>query len=143
MRVYSIPKLVLAGPCSTGIAVGANLVYFFLTRSLGETYLLPLDANASQLAPMPALMPVIGAIFAGLLASLFFGLLICYSRHPVTVFLSVAVTALILSFGGSFGVPGAVLPTKLYMSGMNILTALIVVGGILIFSRERGPRRGS
>ncbi len=142
MPVYTIPRLVLAGPLATGVAIGANLLYLAVTRALGEAYLLPLDANGSRLVPMPAQLPVIGVLFAGLLASLFFGLLIRYSRHPVTVFVSVAVTALILSFGGSFGVPEASLQTKLYMSGMNVLTAVIVVGGILLFSRERGPRKG-
>jgi hypothetical protein len=140
MRAYTLQRLIWAGPLATAIAIVANYIYFLITKALGEPYLLPLDANGNQLTPMPAALPILGALFAGVLAVLFFGLLVRYARKPVTVFVSVAITALILSFGGPFGIPEAVLQTKLFLSGMNVLTALILVGGILIFSRDGWSR---
>ncbi len=138
MRHYTLLRLFWAGPLATVIAIVANFIYFLVTKAAGEAYMLPLDANGAQLTPMPAAMPVLGALFTGVLATLFFGLLVRYAQKPVTVFVSVAITALILSFGGPFGIPGAALQTKLLLCGMNFLTALTLVGGILFFGRERG-----
>jgi len=137
MRGYTLRRLVRAGLLATVIAIVANFIYFEATRATGEAYRLPLDASGSQSAPMPVLLPMLGALAIGLLATLFFGLLIRFARKPGLVFLSVAITALILSFGGSFGIPGAGLRTKLFLSGMNVLTAVIVGGGLLLFGREK------
>ena len=139
MRRYTFRRLIWAGPLATAAATLADLIYFLVSRASGEEYLLPLDTNGSQLTPMPLLVPVLGALIVGAMASLFFGVLLRYAREPVTVFLSVAITALILSFGGPFGIPAAALATKLLLSGMNLLTALILTGGILLFSRDKGP----
>lgn len=137
MRRYSLRRLVWAGPLTAAAAGAANLIYYWITKTLGEPYLLPLDAGGEKLAPMPLLMPVVGALVFALLAALFFGVLIRLARQPVIVFLSVMVTALILSFGGSFGIPKAALHTKLYLSGLNTLTAAVITGGLLFFSQGK------
>ena len=141
MRRYSLRRLAWAGPLTAGAAGVVNLIYYWITKTIGEPYLLPLDAGGDQLAPMPLLMPVVGAVVIALLAALFFGLLIRYARQPVIVFVSVAVTALILSFGGSFGIPGAALATKLFLSGLNTLSAAVITGGLLHFSQEKDSTR--
>ncbi len=86
---------------------------------------------------MPATLIAIVILVCGLLATLFFGLLIRLVRKPVIVFISVMVTALILSFGGSFNLPLATLETRLLLSGMNILSAAFLTAGILVFSSPK------
>jgi hypothetical protein len=81
-------------------------------------------------------MPVIAILISGLVATSFFGLLIRFSRKPATVFLSVSVTALILSFGGPFNQPDASLQTKILLSGMQFIAAAIISGGILLISHK-------
>jgi hypothetical protein len=76
-------------------------------------------------------------LIAGLVATVFFGLLIRFARRPGTVFLSVAVTALILLFGGPFSLPAATMRTKILLSGMHIIAAVIITGGILLLSRQK------
>ena len=73
---------------------------------------------------------------AGLLASIFFGLLLRFSRSPATVFLSVSITALMLSFGGPFDLPNASLQTKILLSGMHLLAAGIITAGIFLMSHK-------
>ncbi len=141
MQGYSLQRLLWAGPLTTVSAAGANVIYYLASKALGEKYLIPLDQNGSQFAPMPVLVPLVGALIAGLLATFLFGALLRTARQPVTVFLSVAITAFILSLGGPFGIPAAALHTKLLMSGMNLVTAIILIAGILVFSREREPAR--
>ena len=141
MRGYSLRRLLWAGPVATVIGIGANFVYFRVTQAMGEPYLIPLDANGSRFVNLPAALPMLGAAFGGLLATVFFAILLHTVRKPVIVFISVAITALILSFGGSLGMPVTGGQTKLYLSGMNMLTAMIVVGGILLLGREKAGHK--
>ena len=136
MHPYSLRRLSWAGPVATSTAIAANLVYYAETKALGEPYLMPINGTGSHLGPMPVMLPVMAILFIGLVATLFFGLLIRFARKPATVFLSVAITALILSFGGSFSLPAAVLKTKFLLSGMNIIAAVFITGGILLLSRK-------
>ena len=97
---------------------------------------MPLGGTSAHLAPMPFLMPVVAILIPGLLGTLFFGLLIRFSRKPATVFLSVSLAALILSFGGPFNLPDASIQTKLLLSGMQVIAAGIITGGILLMSHK-------
>ena len=105
MPPYSLRRLSWAGPVATLAAILADMAYYALTKALGEQYRMPLDGNSSHLGPMPVLTPILAILVAGLLASIFFGLLLRFARKPATVFLSVSITALILSFGGPFDLP--------------------------------------
>ncbi len=136
MPAYSIKRLLWVGPLSTLAALAADLLYFFITRALGEPYLLPFEGNALIFFPMSALTPVPVVLVSGIAATLLFILLIRFARRPDIVFLSVAITALILSFGGSFGLPSTPLQTKLFLSGMNVITGVIITAGILLYGRK-------
>ncbi len=136
MPPYSLRRLLWGGPVATIAAILVNLLYYAVTKALGEQYLMPLDGSSSHLGPMPILMPVVAILIPGLLATIFFGLLIRFSRRPATVFLSVSVAALILSFGGPFNLPGASMQTKILLSGMHVIAAGIITGGILLMSHK-------
>jgi len=136
MPPYSLRRLLWGGPAATIAAILVVLLYYDVTKSLGEQYLMPLDGNSAHLGPMPFLMPVVAILIPGLLGTLFFGLLIRFSRKPATVFLSVCVAALILSFGGPFNLPDASIQTKLLLSGMQVIAAGIITWGILLMSHK-------
>jgi hypothetical protein len=136
MPPYSLRRLLWGGPAATIAAILVVLLYYVVTRSLGEQYLMPLDGSAAHLGPMPILMPVVTILIPGLLATVFFGLLIRFSRKPATVFLSVSAAALILSFGGPFNLPAASMQTKLLLSGMQVIAAGVIISGILFFSHK-------
>jgi uncharacterized membrane protein YphA (DoxX/SURF4 family) len=137
MRHFSLRRLLWAGPLATILAVVAVLVYYSITKAFGENYLMPLTSDATLLHPMPPAMPLVAVLIVGMLASLFFGLLVRFSRAPAIVFLSVAIAAVVLSFGGSLYLPASALHTKILLNGMNILAGVTIAGGILLFSRER------
>jgi hypothetical protein len=139
MRSYSLKRLAWVGPLATLTALAADLLYFFGTRALGEQYLLPREGIALGLIPMSFLTPIPVIVTSGLVATVFFGLLIRFTHQPAVIFLSVAAAALILSFGGSFSLPSAPLQTKLLLSGMHVLAAGIITAGILLFSRKTSP----
>ena len=136
MPPYSLRRLLGAGPLATLAAILADMAYYVVTKTLGEQYRMPLDGNSTHLGPMPVLTPVLAILVAGLLASIFFGLLLRFARKPATVFLSVSITALILSFGGPFDLPAATMSTKILLSGMHVLAAGIITTGILFMSHK-------
>jgi len=137
MGAYSIRRLCWAGPVATLIAVLVDVLYYAVTKAFGESYLIPVAADGSQLYPMPAATLVMTILTPGLIATVFFGLLIRFARKPATVFLSVAITALIVSFGGPFSLPAAAMQTKLLLSGMHVIAAVVITGGILFLSRNK------
>jgi hypothetical protein len=136
MPPYSLRRLSWAGPVATAAAILAGMLYYGVTRALGEQYLMPLKAGGSLPAPMTVSLIVAAILVPGLLATILFGFLIHFARRPGTIFLSVCVAALVLSFGGPFNLPGSGLQTKLLLSGMHGITAVIISGGILFLSRS-------
>jgi hypothetical protein len=136
MPAFSIRRLLWGGPVATVLAILATWLYYGVTKALGEQYLVPLDGGSSYLGPMPVLMPVITTLVPGLVASIFFGLLIRFSRNPATVFLSVSLAALLLSFGGPYYLPGVSLQIKILLSGMHVVAAVVITGGILLFCHK-------
>jgi hypothetical protein len=136
MPPYSIRRLLWAGPVATLSAISADVVFYIATKALGEQYLLPLDGRISASGPMPVVTPVVTILIPGLLATIFFGLLLRFSKKPATVFLSVSITALLLSFGGPFSLPAATMQTKILLTGMQVLAAGIISGGILLMSHK-------
>jgi hypothetical protein len=142
MHPYSLRRLAWAGPVATITAIVAVLLYYAATKTFGEEYLIPVNEAGSQLGPMTITLPIITILISGLVATIFFGLLIRFARKPATVFLSVAITALILSFGGSFNFPAASFQTKILLSGMNVIAAVVIAGGILLFSQNSGNSPG-
>jgi hypothetical protein len=138
MPPYSLRRLYWAGPVATLAAILAAMAYYALTKALGEQYRMPLDGNSSHIGPMQVITPVLAILVAGLLASGFFGLLLRFSRKPATVFLSVSTTALLLSFGGPFDLPAATMQTKILLSGMQFIAAVIITAGILLMSHQNG-----
>ena len=137
MSPYSSRRLPWAGPAATLAAILVDVLYYFASKAAGESYLIPFNTSGSQPVPLPILNVIMAVLVSGLIASLFFGALLRFSRKPATVFLSVAITALILSFGGPFNLPDAAMQTKLLLSGMHLLAAAIITGGILFLSHEK------
>ena len=136
MPPYSLRRLLWAGPVATLAAILATLVYYALTKAIGEPYCMPLEGNSSQLGSMPVLAPILAILIPGLLATGFFGMLLRFAKKPATIFLSVSITALILSFGGPLYLPDATMQTRILLSGMHVLAAGVITAGILSMSHK-------
>ncbi|HVM70458.1 MAG TPA: DUF6069 family protein [Anaerolineales bacterium] len=136
MPSYPLRRLFWAGPSATLAAVLLDALYYLATKAAGETYLIPYDASGIHPAlSLPLLNVIVAVSAAGLFASAFLALLLRFSRAPLIIFVSVALTAFILSLGGPFNLPGAPLHTKLHLATMHLLAAVILTGGILWLTR--------
>ena len=132
MPPNSLRRLFWAGPLATLAAVLADALYYLATKAAGEPYLIPYDASGKHPPiPLPLIDIIVVVTIAGLFASAFLALLLRFSHAPVIIFVSVALTAFILSLGGPFDLPGAPLQTKLHLGILQLLAAVILTGGIL------------
>jgi hypothetical protein len=133
MSVRSPGRILLCGLPVTGAAVLANLAYLSIFTTLGMQVFLPLDEAGTHFGPMPVQIPLLTTAALGLAATLFYGLLIRIARRPGVVFVSVALTALLVSFGAPASLPpGIPAGTRWLLAGMIIQTAVIVTGGLLL-----------
>lgn len=138
MPEFSIRRLLWAGPLVAVLAVGADLFFFAITRALGERYFITLGGPGQPAGLMPVSFIVVPTIAVTVGASLLFAFLLKFSQAPLPPFLSVAGMALLISFGAPFSLTGDTpLSTKLLLAATQILTAGVIVGGILGFSRKR------
>ena len=143
MVKFSLRKLGWTGLLVTLAATLANCVYYGLTRAAGEPYLMPLNGTGSRIGTMPLLMPVVATLLSGLSATLLFILLARFTRQPQVIFLSVAVTATLVSFGGPASLPESTsTQTRILLSGMHLLTALVISIGLVRWGPLRRDRNG-
>jgi len=134
---FSIRRLIWAGPLVTLLASAGTLLFYFITRALGARYFAALGGPGQPAGMLPISFIVIPVAAAAAGASLLFALLLKISRAPLPPFLSISVMALLISFGGPLSLTGTTpLSTKLLLAAMQILAAVMIVAGILGFSRK-------
>ena len=133
----SFRRILWTGLVTTLAALATNLLFFALTHLFGEQYNMPLSDPISRVGPMPVTMVIVSTLLLGFLATVLFGLLVRFVKNPMTMFLSISITALIVSFGGPYYLPEAGVQTKVLLSIMHILTALFITGGILLLNRKK------
>ena len=135
---YSIRRLVWAGPLTAAAALLVNLVFYAATKALGESYLMTLGGPSKPAIPMPVLSIVIATLAGAVGAILIFAFLLKISHVPLPPFLSISVAALLVSFGGPISLSSATtLQTKLLLCCMHILSAVVIVGGLILLCREK------
>jgi len=134
MQKFPTRSLIIVGLLISVTSVLANLLFFALTQALGEKYILPLNENPVQSEPMPILMVILATAIPAILATFLFGFL--HKVTPLSVlptFLSICFTALLISFGGPLDLPGTGIQTKILLSSMHVIAAIIIIGGLIIF----------
>lgn len=126
------------------LAVLVNLLFFAITQALGEGYLIPLTETYRETIAMPTFMVMIATLVPSILAAMLYDFL--YKKNPkasIQSFVSISLTALVISFGGPMDLPGAGFQTKLLLSGMHLMAAFIIIGGLLIYHRinSKSPQK--
>ncbi len=136
MTGYSLRRLLWAAPLTSGLAAIVNLLYYELTRAMGEPYVVPINSSGTVFEPMPVIMVFLFTLVGAIGAILLFTILVKLAKHPLPPFLSISATALLVSFGGPFSLPAVTLGTRILLSGMHILAAVVTVGGLLYFCHK-------
>ena len=131
-------RLIWAGPLTVVLANLVNLLFYAVTRALGERYLITIAGPAKPAVPMPIVSIVLATSVATVGAMLIFAGLLKISHVPLPPFLSIAAAALLVSFGGPFSLAGdTTLLTKFLLCTMHVLTALTVVAGLICLTRKK------
>jgi len=122
----------------TLLALVSTLCFYWITRGLGERYYLTLGGPSRPAGLMPLSLIVIPTACAAIGATGLFALLLRFSRAPLPPFLSIAAMALLVSFGAPLSLTGdTTLTTKLLLAAMQILACLVIVLGLLVFTRTK------
>jgi len=133
----SLKKLGWVGPAAGVVAAVANLIVFFVAKSLfGIPFVFPLNGPGTPAEPLPAFMVVIATLVPALAATVFLAILSKFAPRPVLIFQIVAVVFLLLSFGGPFSLP-VDLATKLALSLMHVIAGVVIVGGLTTLGYEK------
>ena len=124
------------------ISMLANLLFFALTKAFGEHYLIPIAESTSISSPMSENMVMLATLISGLLATGLYALLSKITPHAILPpFLSITLTAFIVSFGGPMELPGTTMRTKILLSMMHIITGILVIGGFYFFHNRSKTSR--
>lgn len=118
--------------CITSVL--ANLSFFIITKALGGQYSIPFTDPPLIRIQVSATMVILASLIPALLGCSIYLLLFKVSpRNNLPAFISVFITALLVSFGGPLELPGVELKTRLLLACMHLITATIILVGILHF----------
>jgi len=131
----NFPKqLFLVGILISVISVLTNLLFFAFTQALGEKYVVPLTVSPTETGSIQLVTVILATFIPAVLATFLYSFLHRIAPNAtLPPFLSVAASALLVSFGGPFELPEVILQTKLLLSTMHIIAAIIIIGGLIIF----------
>jgi len=119
------------------IAIIANLIFFAFSKALGEQYLIPLTESSTVTSQMSVAMIILATLFSALLATGLYSLLAKIAPNAILPpFLSITGTAFLVSFGGPMELPGTLIQTKILLSMMHIIAAVIIIGGYYVFHKQ-------
>jgi hypothetical protein len=133
-------KLWRAGLIAAVVATLSNLVLYYLGQNLlGTSFLVPVEPGSTELVPLTFadvfLVTIMAAIAATLLLAFlaipFLGRLI---PDPIRLFWAISAFFLFFSFGGPLSLAADGLTTMM-LCFMHVMTAVVVVGVLTIFSR--------
>ena len=134
MKNHNQFNLFAAGILICLSAVLVNILFYSTSQAFGAQYLVPLESNPTRNTPLPFLTVVILTLAAAILATLLYGVLTKLTPGNILPpFISVVVTALLVSFGGPMEIPGASLQTRLLLSTMHVTAAAVILGGLLTY----------
>lgn len=130
-------KIARIGILLTISSILVNLIFFSLTKALGEQYIIPMTEAPTVTGPMPVFLVILATLLAALLVTGLYGILAKVApRATLPPFLSISATAFLVSLGGPMELPGTHIQTKLLLSTMHIITAFILIGGFVIHNRR-------
>ena len=138
MKVKFPSSVFWTGVLITITATAVNLLIFALAHTIGEGINTPISETSAIKAPMPVMMVIVATIVPSILAVMLYSFVNKISPNGVIPpFLSVSITALIVSFGGPISLPETDVQTKIFLISMHITTGLIMVGGLILFHKRK------
>ena len=118
----------------TILSILINLLFFAISHVFSEKFNIPITDSLSNFAPIPVQMIVLATGVPAILTMVLYIFLKKVLPHSfITSFLSVTITAFLVSLGGPLDIPGAEIKTKILLGSMHFISAIIIIGGWMIF----------
>ena len=137
-KVSPLSKLWWVGLVAAGAAALGNLIFYFISRGLGVSYLMPVEPGSTELAPLPAGIVIFASIVPAVAATFLYAILGKLVSRPVTVFWIISAIVLLLSMALPFvNLPDTVDSATVFaLEVMHVIAAAAIVGVLTTLGRD-------
>ena len=125
-RRISYPRLVGAGAVAAIVAAAADIAVYSIGRASGVSMVMPYQWGQPP-SVLPISVIVAADLFAAILATVVFGLLLKFSVSGVRVFQIASVPTLLLSFAAPLSLAQTDGSTKATLMAMHAVAAVVIV----------------
>ena len=127
---FGFGRVLRAGLVVAAVSAVVNVLVFLLARYvLGIPFVFPFAGEGMPAASLPVSMVLIASLVPAIAGALFLAVLGKVFRRPLRLFQIIGVVLLLLSLGGPFSLP-VDLATKLALSLLHIVAAVVIIGGL-------------
>ncbi len=138
-QIVPISKLWWVGLVAAASASIANLVYFWVTKSVfGIPYIIPRGGPGGPLTAMPAALIIVFNVVPAVGATMLLAILGKVSSRPIRAFWIISVVVFVISFLLPIGLPSSVATsTRIGLAPMHVIAASVIVGVLTTLGRQK------
>lgn len=131
----SVGRLAGAGSLAAIVAAVADVVVYSIGRASGASMVMPyIWGQAPSVLPISVVVSV--DLFAAILATITFGLLVRFTLNGVRAFQIASVPVLLLTFAGPLSLPQTAGSTKATLMAMHVVAAASIVVVLSLLGRS-------
>lgn len=138
-KVAPISKLWWVGLVAAGASALGNVVFFFISRGLGVSYLMPLEPGSTELATLPVMIVIVASLVPAVAATILYTILGKFLSRPILIFRIISAVALVLTFVMPIvNLPATVDGSTIFaLEVMHVISAVAIVGVLTSLGREK------
>jgi len=126
----------VGGVAAVGSAI-ANLIFLFIARATGTSYVM-LGPGSTSPEPLPEFLVVVSSVIPAIVATILLALLGRFTSKPIRIFPIVAIIVLLISLSGPFTQPSEVaVSTKTGLAIMHLISGVVTIGVLTSLGREK------
>lgn len=127
----SLGHTLLAGLAGGALAATANTALFLIGKAAGVAFLAPVNGPAAPLVALQPFNVIMLSLLPALVAALLLAGLARFTQRPQAIFLVIAAIVLLVSLVPDWALPLDSLATRILLSLMHLVAAMLIVGALL------------
>jgi len=136
-KVAPISKLWWVGLVAAAVSALGNVIFYWVSKGLGVSYMMPAEPGSTDLAPLPVVFVIIASVLPAVVATAVYAGLGRFLARPVRTFWIIAVVLLVASFAMPLTLPAAVSGGTIFsLEVMHVIAAAAIVGVLTTLGRE-------
>lgn len=124
-------RTLVAGLIGGGLAAVVNTILLLIAKAAGVAFLAPIGGPDAPLQPIAPINVIMLCLVPALVAALLLAGLGRFMQRPQPVFLAIAGVFLLISLIPDWALPMDSLATRVSLSLMHLIAAVVIVGALL------------